>query len=78
MRLAAERANADAQYLLALMYFEGKGVPLDYAEAYRLLTPVASRLAPGESRDRAARLRDFLAQRMTPEEVGEAHAPTQC
>ena len=38
-RLSAEQGNADGQYELGRMYFQGQGVPQDYKEAvkwYRL------------------------------------------
>jgi TPR repeat protein len=41
LRPLAEAGNPDAQHCLGVMYFFGKGVEKDYAEASRWLTPSA-------------------------------------
>ena len=55
-RCAAEQGNADAQYLLATIYEEGRGVPQDYAEAVKWF-----RLAAEQGH---ARAQYFLVWRM--------------
>jgi TPR repeat protein len=70
-RLAAEQGNARAQFNLGVMYGSGKGVPQDYVEAHKWLNVAASRLT-GDDRERAATLRDQIAEKMTPAQVAEA------
>ena len=41
VRAKAERGEADAQALLGFAYWDGKGVPQDYAQAYKWLTLAA-------------------------------------
>ncbi|MEW6489913.1 MAG: hypothetical protein AB1578_18640 [Thermodesulfobacteriota bacterium] len=53
------------------MYGKGEGVPQDYAEAHKWYNLAASGLT-GEDRDRAARNRDHVAEKMTPAQIAEA------
>ncbi len=71
-RRAAEQGFADAQNNLGFMYGNGQGVPQDYVEAHQWYNLAASRLPPGEDRDRAVRNRDIVEGRMTPAQIGEA------
>ncbi len=71
-RKAAEQGFAVAQHNLGLMYGNGQGVPEDYVQAHMWYDLAASGFPPGEARDRAARKRDKVAERMTPEQVAEA------
>ena len=41
VRAKAEKGEADAQALLGFAYWDGKGVPQDYAQAYKWLTLAA-------------------------------------
>ncbi len=65
----AEKGNAEAQYDIGVMYYEGRGVPRDYVYvfAYRWFNRAA---AQGNSK--AAHRRDFIAKFMTPEQILEA------
>ncbi len=65
-REAAEQGSVRAQFGLAVTYYNGWGVPQDYVRAYAWLEVAAS----GGSRE-ALRLRDYLAGRMTPEQIQE-------
>ncbi len=71
-RKAAEQGVAEAQYNLGLMYVNGEGVPRDYAQAHMWYSLAASRLPPGEDRDKAVRNRDILVAEMTPAQIAEA------
>jgi len=65
----AEGGNAEAQYDIGLMYYEGRGVPRDYVYvfAYRWFA-----LAAAQGNEQAAHQRDFIARFMTPEQILEA------
>ena len=65
----AEQGDAEAQYNLAQMYFNGWGVARDYGAAYKWFT-LASEL--GEDAKAALRRRDKVAVWMTEAEVAEA------
>ncbi len=71
-RKAAEQGIAEAQYNLGLMYSNGRGVPQDYVQAYAWYDLAASRLPPGEDRDKAVKYRDHVAKRMTSAKISEA------
>ena len=66
-RPLAAQGNAAAQALLGMMYEEGQGVPKDYVQAYMWLS-----LAAAQGYERATKLRDKLAEKMTPAQVAEA------
>ena len=71
-RRAAEQGDADAQFNLGVMYGKGQGVPQDYVATLMWFNLAASRLAPGEDRDSAAKNRDIVAKLMTREQIAEA------
>ncbi len=71
-RKSAEQGDANAQYNLGSMYYDGQGVPQDYAQAHMWYNLAASRIPPGEGRDSAVRYRDIVAKRMTPAQISEA------
>ena len=73
-REAAEQGDAEAQSILGLMYFTGRGVLQDYVEAHMWLNLAASRFSAAETRnrDQAIRDRDHVAAKMTPAQVAEA------
>ena len=71
-RLSAEQGHADAQYNLGTMYDNGQGVPQDYVQAHLWFNLAASRLRPGETRDKAIKNRDLVAEHMTPAQIAEA------
>ena len=71
-RKAAKQGVAEAQYNLGIMYGNGEGVPQDYAQAHMWSNLAASSFPLGEDRDRAAKNRDIVAERMTPAQISEA------
>ncbi len=72
-RKAAEQGHAGAQYNLGFMYSNGQGVPRDYVQAHMWNNLAASRSPLGEYRDISVKGRDFVAERMTPAQISEAH-----
>jgi TPR repeat protein len=66
-RMAADRGRAVAQAVLGVMYANGLGVPQDYVQAHVWLS-----LAAAQGNAPAAKNRDVIASRMTPEQVIEA------
>lgn len=84
-RMAAEKSNDAAQAKLGLMYEIGKGVPQDYVQALMWFNLAASQSSSGvgpfavatggiESsfHEAAAKARDRVAAKLTPEELAEA------
>ena len=67
IREAALRGEADAQYALGLIYAEGRGVPIDLAQAHCWLT-----LAVEQGDRDADLLRNIIGSRMTDEEYEAA------
>jgi S1-C subfamily serine protease len=66
---------AGAQYNLGLSYQYGRGVPLDYVEAYRWFDLAAAASPPGAARDNAVKHRDAVAAKMTPDQIAQAKKP---
>jgi TPR repeat protein len=66
-RLAASQGNRPSMEILAVGYHTGAGMPQDYVQAHMWANLAASR---GSAR--AAKLRDELAAKMTPEQIAEA------
>ena len=66
-RMAAERGHADAQSNLASLYVTGRGVPQDYVQAYAWFN-----LAAEQGDKSAASNRDFVANRLSPEDLRKA------
>jgi hypothetical protein len=64
---AAQQGNVFGQLSLAWMYEEGRGVPQDYVLAHMWLN-----LATAHGATDAAKFRDELAAKMTPEQVADA------
>jgi TPR repeat protein len=73
-RKAAEQGNALAQLNLAIMYYSGRGAPQDYVRAYKWANLAAARIPASETQYRAmaVKLRDEVAEKMTPEKIAEA------
>jgi TPR repeat protein len=72
-RPLADGGNADAQLGLGTLYINGGGgVPQDYAQAHMWFNLSASRATEAEDRDSAAKNRDELAAKMTPDQIAEA------
>ena len=65
----AEEGDAAAQYMLGGLYARGEGVERDPVLAHRWLSAAAD-----QGHQPAARLRDELALRMSPEQLAEARA----
>ncbi len=66
-RLAAAQGHASAQYTLGLMYELGQGVPQDDVQAH-----LWASLAAEQGNERAPKLRDRLAKKMTPAQLVDA------
>jgi TPR repeat protein len=64
---AAEHGDRRAQYNLGLMYMNGQGIPPDYVLAYYW---ISLSLAQGD--EHAAAAREYLAEKMTPEQIAHA------
>jgi len=73
-RKAADQGDAIAQNNLGLMYYNGQGVPQDYVQAHMWLNLAAATFpaTDAESRQKAVKNRDFVASKMTPEQIAEA------
>ena len=70
-RLAADQGYAAAQGNLGFMYDNGEGVSQNYIEAH-MWANLAAAQSSGEDRDRWVKNRDFVAAKMTTEQVAEA------
>ncbi len=66
-RRAAEQGHTKAQFKLCAMYFMGRGVPQDDVQAHMWLNLAA---APGH--ELARKIRDNLAEKMTPAQLADA------
>ena len=70
-RKAAEGGDAQSTYLLGYLYEDGKGVPRDAMQAHMWSNLAASQLA-GEEAERVAKVRDFIASKLTPDQLAKA------
>jgi TPR repeat protein len=68
---AAEQGDANGQYLLGLMYEKGHGVPQSDTLAYMWLNLATGHAAP-RVRDYFAHVRDAVANKLTPAQMGDA------
>ncbi len=66
-RLSAEQGNATAQLNLGAMYADGSGVPHDNITAHMWCS-----ISAANGCNEAKTYRDFLAEKMTPDEISEA------
>lgn len=64
---AANQGDAAAQYSLGVMYYNGHGVPQNFQRAY-----VWSNLAAAQGFKDALQNRDFLAAKLSPQQLAEA------
>lgn len=72
-RQAADSGNNAAQNDLARMYEDGRGVAVNYVEAYHWLTLASSRFcASDEQRRRAVRNCALVASKMTGAQIADA------
>ena len=60
--------DARAQSRLGWMYYEGKGIGKDFVLAYMWSNLAAAQLS-GEERTRVEKVRDFIASKLTPDEL---------
>ena len=68
-RLAAEKGDANAQFNLGLLYYNGKGVTQNYSEAYIWLSLASAGNAPN-----ARKARDQVAKKLDAETMKNAQA----
>lgn len=68
---AAQQGDANAQYLLGLMYEKGHGVEQSDILAYTWLNLAAAHAAP-RVREYYAHIRDAVANKLTPAQMGNA------
>ena len=66
-KLAAAQGNAEAQFNLGVMYYEGRGVAQDYVIAHLWLN-----LAAAQGNKNAEGNRDLVAKKMTQLQIAEA------
>jgi TPR repeat protein len=68
---AAEQGDADGQYFLGMMFEKGHGVPQSDTLAYMWINLATSHAAP-RVRDYFAHIRDAIANKLTPAQMGDA------
>ena len=66
-RLAAEQGDAQAQRNLGMMYAQGSGVLQDYVRGH-----MWANIAGANGNEEWAKLREFVAEQMTPSQIAEA------
>jgi len=66
---AAEQGDAGAQGGLGLIYYEGKGVPQDFAEAYFWFDLAAAGKPDLCTKGADAVIRDHIASQLTPADL---------
>ncbi len=72
LRALAESGYARGQAAFGTLYFNGRGVPQDFVEAYKWFGLAAAALEPGGERDAAVANRDLTAQRLSPAQMAQA------
>ena len=75
-RKAADQGIAGAQFTLGIIYRTGRGVPVDYVQAYKWFNLASMNYlaseASAEERAYAIQIRDMVAADMTSAEIAEA------
>jgi TPR repeat protein len=73
-RRAADQGDAEAQYNLALSYVKGEGDEADNVRAHMWFNLAAAHFPASDTSDRntAAKERDLVATKMTPQQISEA------
>jgi TPR repeat protein len=71
-RKAADQGYAHAQFNLGVTYENGKGVLRDYAQAYLWFNLAAARAQDRDTRVKAAKWRDVVAEYLTSTQIAEA------
>jgi len=72
LRKSAERGNAEAQFMYALMHANGRGVPKDRLAAYFWLLLASTQLP-----SLASRARDEVARYLSPKQCADAQVAAQ-
>jgi TPR repeat protein len=72
LRPAADQGYAVAQYNLGIAYANALGVPQNYIQAHMWLNLAVANTTEKVTRSEAARNRDILATKMTPDQIAEA------
>ena len=72
LRKSVKQELARAQFCIAAMYYFGKGVEKDYVEAYAWFN-----LASANDYGEAAKLRDTMETRMSPQQITTAQERTK-
>lgn len=75
-RLAAMQRDALALHNLGMMYAQGRGVSLDYTRAYAL-QQLSIQQGDTQITELSKKVRDAIAERMTPAQIQEAEALTR-
>jgi len=70
----ATAGDARAEHVVALMYALGDGVPKDDVRAHMWIDLAVANYASPTSRNRAARLRQRIAARLSPQQLKRARA----
>ena len=71
-RRAAWQGHDPAQYALGEAYDQGQGAPQDYVQAHVWFNLAAAEAETADERDKAAKARDVVAGKMTPDQVAVA------
>jgi TPR repeat protein len=71
-RRAADQGNTAAQFNLGMIYLIDQVVPRDNVLAHMWLNIAASNSPEAKERNAAAKLRDSVAPKMTPDQIAEA------
>jgi TPR repeat protein len=71
LRKAADQGFARAQCMLGLKYYDGQGATQDYVQSYMWMNLAASR-ANGDDQKEFAKWRDFVAKKMSPQQISVA------
>ena len=73
----AAAGDARAQHVVGLMYSVGEGVPRDDVQAYMWTDLAVANYSSPTNRNRAARFRQRIAERLSPEQLRRARHMTQ-
>ena len=71
-RVAAEQGMSNAQFLLDVMYSDGRGVAQDKVQAYMWVNLAAVSRSQGDEGEKSAKAREEVAQQMTPDQIAKA------
>lgn len=71
-RRAADQGHIGAQLNLGIIYFMDQVIPKDFVLAHMWLNIAASNSSDAKERNAAAKMRDGVASKMTPDQIAEA------